>query len=284
MKSLIRILCSFTLLVGAIACTSNIDDLLDDFMLDENGNPVINKHVKSISSRGITNRKFRYDSFGKLMEDGSIFSYNKYSYDEKGLLNKVETSFDFSLISSSYYDPNIQPKTEIMTSANSTITLICSFKYDSQGRLSKIENYTKRDGKNFECTSFRSFEFENGNIFRENLCDEEGNITQFYEYTYDQKGNMIKERYKVCIIDGTPSNPKLYYEKTYKYDNYKNPYQILKIAGPQFYTSANNMIEMTTVWYTNNPRTETARQSFVYNNNGYPVKMKYDDGEEEYSY
>jgi len=159
-----------------------------------------------------------------------------------------------------------------MTSANSTITLTCSFKYDSQGQLSKIENYTKKDGKNFECTSFRSFEFENRNICRENLCDEKGNITQFYEYTYDQKGNRIKERYKVCINDGTPSNPVLYYENTYKYDDYKNPYQILEITGPNFYTSANNMIEMKTVWYTNDPKTETAKQSFVYNNNGYPVK------------
>ena len=58
----------------------------------------------------------------------------------------------------------------------------------------------------------------------------------------------------------------------------------MNVAGPSFYTSANNMIEMTTVWYTDDPRTETAKQSFVYNKKGYPVKMMYDDGEEEYSY
>ena len=198
--------------------------------------------------------------------------------------NKVETAFNISLVSSSYFDPNNPPKTEIMTAANSTINMINTFKYDSQGRLSKIENHTQKDGKNFEFTSFRSYEYEKGNICRENLHDEKGNITQFYEYNYDEKGNRIKERYKVCIFDGTPSDPKLYYETTYKYDNYKNPYQILAIAGPTFYTSANNMIEMKTVWYTDDSRTETAKQSFVYNDNGYPVKMKYDDGEEEYNY
>jgi len=277
MKTLIRILYPVTLLVWAFACTSD----MDNFLLDENGNPVMNEHVKSVSTKGMITRKFRYDSFGKLMEEGSTFFYNKYSYDGNGRLIQIETAIDGSLSSNFSNTPH---RTELMTSANSTISLIRSFKYDSQGRLSTIENFTQNDGKNFECTSFRSFEFEGGNICRENLCDETGNITQFYDYTYDQKGNRTKERYNVCIIDGTPSNPKLYYETTYKYDDYKNPYQILNVAGPSFYTSANNMIEMTTVWYTDDPRTETAKQSFVYNKKGYPVKMMYDDGEEEYSY
>ena len=276
MKILCRILCSFMTLVLAFACTSD----LDDFLLDENGNPVNNEHIKSVSNNGLTSRKFRYDSLGKLIEDGSTFFYNKYSYDESGRLIKLETAVDGSLLSSLY----IPPRTEIMTSDNSAITWIRSFSYDSQGRLSKIENYNKKDGVNFKFTSFQSFEFEGGNICRENLCDETGNITQFYDYTYDQKGNRTKERYNVCIDDGTPSNPKLYYERTYKYDNYINPYRILKIVGPNFYSSNNNMIEMTTVWYTDNPRTETTKQSFVYNKNRYPVKMKYDGGEEVYTY
>ena len=285
MKTLCRILFSFTMLVWVFACTSDMDDFGDNFILDENGNPVINEHVKSVSNRGITTRKFRYDSTGKLIEDGSTLFYNKYSYDGKGRLIKIESAVNGSLLSSSsYFDPNNPPRTELMTSVNSTITWTRSFKYDNQGRLSKIENYTKKDGNNFELSSIVSLEYEKGNICRENLCDEKGNITQFYEYTYDQKGNRTKERYKVCIIDGTPSNPKLYYEKTYKYDNYKNPYQILEIAGPSFYTSVNNMINMTTVWYTDDPRTETAKQLFVYNNNGYPKKMIYDGGEEEYNY
>ena len=281
MKTLIRILCSFTLLVLAFACTGD----MDDFLLDENGNPVINEHVKSVSTKGLTTRKFHYDSFGKLIEDSSSFFYNKYSYDENGRLMKVETASDgFSQLCSSYVDLNNPRKIELMTSANSTITWIRSFKYDNQGRLSKIESYIKKDGENFEFTSFLSFEYEGGNICKENLCDETGNIMQFYEYAYDQKGNRTNERYNVCIFEGTPSSPKLYYEKTYKYDDYNNPYQILNVVGPSFYTSANNMTEMTTVSYTDDPRTEIAKQSFIYNDKGYPVKMKYDGGEEEYTY
>ena len=280
MKSNVRFLCAFSLLVWAFACTGE----LDDFMLDENGNPVTNEHIKSVSSKGITNRKFRYDSFGRLIEDGGTIFYNKYSYDGKGRLDKIESAVNSSLSSSSYMDPNSPPRTELMTSANTEITWKRLFKYDNQGRLLKIENYSKKDGKSFEFTGFRSFEYEGGNICRENLCDEKGNITQFYEYSYDKRGNRITEKYKVCIFDGTPSNPKLYNEVTYKYDNYKNPYQILNIAGPSFYTSANNMIKMTTIWYSDNSRTTTATQDFVYNTNDYPVKMIYDGGEEAYTY
>jgi len=44
------------------------------------------------------------------------------------------------------------------------------------------------------------------------------------------------------------------------------------------------MIEMTTKFYEFDPRTEINKQSFIYNDKGYPVKMTCDDGEEEYTY
>ncbi|MDR0794750.1 MAG: hypothetical protein LBE79_01645 [Tannerella sp.] len=279
MKTTLHFFSFFVGLIVFFACSKD----LDDFLLDENGHPVDNEHVKSISCNGITIRKFRYDSSGKLIEVGSTFSYSRYTYDGKGLLVKAESAFDESLLSS-YYDPNHPPRAEIMTAANSTITSTGSYKYDNQGRLAKIEFYASKGGDHFIFTSLRTFEYEGDNIRRENLCDEKGNITQYYEYTYDKKGNRSKETYNVCIFDGTPSNPKLYYERTYKYDSFKNPFRILNLASPGFYTSANNMIEMKTVWYTDDPRTETTKQSFEYNNNGYPSMMMYDGGVEVYNY
>ena len=135
MKSIVRILCAFTLLVWAFACTGE----LDEFMLDENGNPVTNEYITCVSSKGITNRKFRYDSFGQLIQDGGTIFYNKYSYDGKGRLDKIESAVNSSLISSSYMDPNNPPRSELMTSGNSEITWKRFFKYDNQGRLSKMK-------------------------------------------------------------------------------------------------------------------------------------------------
>ena len=252
-----------------------MDDVIDGYEQS-----IDNEHIKSVSSYGQVKQQYLYDNSGKIRETLGIVFYHKYSYDNNNRLIKIETSFDESIHSSSMQPP----RTELMTSSNSTITWERLYKYDNQGRLSKTESYTKKDGGNFKLTSFQTFEYEGGNVRRENLCDETGSITQFYEYAYDQKGNRIKEKYNVCIIDGTPSNPKLYYERTYKYDDYKNPYQILNIEGPSFYTSANNMIEMTTIWHTDDPRTEISAQTFIYNNLGYPIKMIYEGGEEEYTY
>ncbi|MDR2232101.1 MAG: hypothetical protein LBE56_03140 [Tannerella sp.] len=280
MKTMLRIFCACTAILLTSACTNE----LDDFLLDENGKPVYNEHIKSVSSNNITVRKFRYDSSGKLIEDGSMMFYHKYSYGGDGNLKMVETAVDESMYSY-HVDLNKPPRGEVMTAENSTITSTSSYNYDSRGRLSKIEHYNKKDGENFELTSIILFDYEGEHISRENIYDEKGNIAQYSDFEYDKNGNMTKERHFICIFEGTPENPKLTYEYTYTYDDYKNPYQVLNITGPSSYTGANNLLKITSVWYTDDPRTETATQSFVYNNNnGYPSKMKYDGGEEVYTY
>ena len=275
MKTVIRFLFLFILFVGAFSCTSDSDIMF----IDENGQLVMNDHIKSISSNGQTNQKFLYDNFGRITEKQGMFFYNRYLYDENGRLEKVETAIDASMYSSLA----TPPRTELMTSVNCTISSYRLFKYDNDGRLSKIENYFMKNGKNFELTSISNFEYEGKLIIRANLCDEKGQIGTSYEYAYDKNGNIIKEKY-YSWVSSNFSFPELINETSYKYDNYKNPFQVLNTLEPKFYTSANNMIEMTTKWYTNDPRTETTKQSFEYNDKGYPVKMTYNGGVEEYTY
>ena len=270
MKTVIRILLMFVLFAGAFSCTNE-----DDWIFSNE-----NDHIKSISSYGQTTQMFLYDNLGRIREKQGMLFYNRYLYDENGRLEKVETAIDESMYSSLA----TPPRTELLTSANSTINSYNLYKYDNEGRLSKIENYINRTGKKFEYGSKTTFEYAGTLICKANLCDEKGNITQFLEYTYDQNGNITKEMYYTCIFGATLSNPKLTYERTYQYDNYNNPLHILNMLEPKFYTSANNMIEMTTKWYTNDPRTETTKQSFKYNDKGYPIKMTYDGGVEEYTY
>ena len=278
MKTLIRFLFLLVLLIGAHACTSDSDLLFFDEngVIDENGSA----RIQSISSNGQIKQKFIYDSYGRVTEDQGLFFYNRYLYNNNGRLEKVETAADTRYLSSSAMLPL---KTELMTSENTSITSYSSYKYDKDGRLSEIEYYFMKDGKKFELTSIRSFEYEDVFICRENLCDEKGKMGHYYEYEYDENGNRTKERYFAPMIPDAYSNQKLMYEATYQYDNKINPYRVLSLSGPRFYTSANNMTEMTTIWYAD-PRTTTAKQSFTYNDKGYPVKMIYDGGEEEYTY
>ena len=273
MKGLGNLLTCFALIAFAFACTKEGEFQNDEYSTD-------NEHIKS-SSNCLSKQVYLYDISGRIKEKQGTYSYERYLYDKNDRLEKVESAWDMSSISSSSFLPG--QKNGLMTSANVTINLYSSYKYDKVGRLSKIENYFIQNGKNFELTSIKSFEYEGALICRENLCDEKGQIMQFYDYSYDENGNITKEKYYVCMYTGL-SNPELNYETTYKYDNYKNPFQILNILGPKFYTGSNNMIEMTTKWYSSNPRTEISKQTFKYNAKGYPVKMTYDGGVEEYTY
>ena len=274
MKKFSKLLISCVLVVLVFSCTKEGSDLNNEYSTD-------NEHIKSKSQCGNVVIKYLYDHTGKIVEENGGFSYQRYLYDKNDRLVKVESAWDMNSFSSSSFYVPFEQRTELMTSANATINHYKSYKYDKAGRLSKIENYFIKNGKKFELTSINSFEYEGELIFRENLCDEKGEIMQFYDYSYDENGNIIKEKNYICMFTGL-SNPKLNYETTYKYDNYKNPFQILHILGPKFYTSANNMIEMTRKFY--DSRIESSKQTFIYNTKGYPVKMTYDGGVEEYTY
>ena len=272
MKTTIRILFLFALFVGAFACTNDADSPF-------NGQLINNELIKSVTFNGIITQRYLYDNYGRIIESQGMYFSFRYIYDDNGRLVKIETAADEHGLSSSSMQPQ---KNELMTSANSTVNHYRLFHYDDRGRLSKIENYFIKTGKNFELTSINSFEYEGNLICKANLCDEKGQITQYNEYSYDKNGNIAKEKYYSCMFTGV-DNPELINETTYKYDDYKNPYQILNISEPKFYTSPNNMIVMTTKWYTD-PRTETSWQAFLYNDKGYPVRMIYEGGEEEYTY
>ena len=272
-KLSIRILFLFALFVGAFACTNDADSPF-------NGQLINNELIKSVTFNGIITQKYLYDNYGRIKEDQGKYFYHRYLYDGNGRLVKIETAVDTYGLTSSTIQP---PKTELMTSANSTINSYRLFYYDNDGNLLKIENYFIKTGENFELTSINSFEYEGALICKTNLCNEKGQIAHYYEYSYDINGNIAKEKYYSCMFTGV-DNPELINETTYKYDDYKNPYQILNISEPKFYTSPNNMIVMTTKWYTNDLRTETSWQTFIYNDKGYPVRMIYEGGEEEYTY
>ena len=269
MKRLGNFLILFSLAVFVFSCNKEFSDRYSEYSAD-------NEHIKSVSSNGCTKQMYLYDNFGKIKERQSTFFFERYLYDENGRLEKVESAWDERSIISSYRP---EQSTELVTSTNITMNHYKLYKYDKAGRLSAIENYFIKNGKKFELTSINSFEYEGALIRRENLCDERGKIMQFCDYSYDNNGNITKEKNYIGL-----SNPTLSYETTYKYDNYINPFRILNILGPKFYSCPNNMIEMTTRWYSNNPRTEGNKQTFIYNNKGYPVKMTYDGGVEEYAY
>ena len=280
MKTIVYGLLSVALIVFASSCTMD-DDLQNIHYYKQSTN---NEYIKSISVQNYIVQKFCYDKTGKIREDNSMYFYHRYSYDKNNRLVKIETAFDelYHLSSS----VPVVGESELKTSANSTINSYELFKYDYKGQLSKTEYYHKMTGKKFELRSMNSYEYKGALIVKENLHDPKGKITQYREYTYDNRGNVVKEKY---YSNNETSKPELVSEISYQYDNYKNPFRILSIVGhPGFYTNVNNIIETSSILYLDVPgidKYSSSKQTYKYNTKGYPVKLITQDGsEEEYEY
>ena len=278
MKRSVGFFISFALVVLVFSCTKESSVQNDDIEYSTD-----NEHIKSVWMNGSIVHQYLYDQTGKIVEENCLSYYKKYLYDENDRLLKLESAFDRSGLSSSM---PVEIRTEFMTSKNSTADSYSLCQYDSEGRLSKMDHYFNETGKNFEYRSMQTFEYEGSNIVKVNLYYvPEGKITQFRVYTYDDQGNVINEKYYSNI---ERSESELISETSYKYDNYKNPFQIFSITGsPGFYTNVNNIIETSLIRHYEVPgfdKYSTENRSYEYNSNGYPVKAIFTNSVEEYRY
>ena len=258
----ICLICSFILLT--ISCSDH-----NDFEKME----VISFGIKEIISQGKTHSRFLYNSSGKISESQSLIFYERFTYDKMNRLVKAENAADPSLLSSSY-----QPwadKTELMSANNCEISQYELFIYDQSGKRTSIENYNKKNG-NFTYGSKKTFEYEGDRVVKMNYHQNNGEINAFNVYTYDTGGNIASEVYYSNNYQGA-SKPTRIYETKFKYDSKNNPFYIFKETGdPGLYTNPNNIIETTSISYTDVPGFENptiAKTSYEYNRNGYPVKV-----------
>jgi len=269
------------MIISALFCGVVLTNCDSNLEMEGTNYSTNNEHIKSISTNGTIVHKYLYDHSSKIVEENCMYFFKRYLYDEKENLVKVESAFDRSGLSSSAMPVQ---RTEFMTSQNSTIDSYSLYKYDDIGRLSKIENYFNETGNNFEYRSMQTFEYEGINITKINLHEPNGQITQYHVYTYDKYGNVSSDKHYSNLFG---SKDELISEIFYKYDNYKNPYQIFSMLGsPGLYTNVNNVIETTTIRHYEVPgfdKNSSSKTTYQYKN-GYPVKEITENGEFEYNY
>ena len=130
-----------------------------------------------------------------------------------------------------------------------------------------------------------TFSYDEKNIIKRNLHDENDVVTQFNIYEYDNKGNVVREKYYTNIES---SAPKLIRETSFKYDNKNNPFKIFEALGiPGLYTNQNNITEVHTVFQESTPGIATspvAKTNYLYNTKDFPVKVITDNSEYAYRY
>ncbi len=218
--------------------------------------------IKSTISNGVLSSVFKYNQRGNIAEWENTFFYNRYLYDDEGRLILSETAIDPLSLSATYVE-----KTTLMTSENATIGSYQTFDYGPDHKLAEIKTYVRKDGS-FVLTSTNSFEYENENIVRKNLHNEEGRITQFHTYEYDSRGNVEKEKYYSLPQTAEPT---LISESTFGYDDKKNPFSIFKALGnPGLFANTNNVVD--------------ANTEYLYNQDDYPVRVTNGSSVAEYTY
>jgi len=273
----VALLASFVFMAMVFSCTKESDALDDDVEYSTD-----NEHIKTVSADGTIRHQYLYDQEGRIVEENNLFYFQRYLYENKRLV-KIEAAFDDALLSSS--SSAFEGKTEFMTSKNSAVKNYSLYKYDNSGRLSKTEHYFKMNGKDFELRSTRTFEYSGLNISKVYFYDPTtGKTSLVYEYAYDNRGNVINEKY----YSNFGPEPELFSETSYKYDNYKNPYQIFNMTGyPGMYTNANNIIETNLTRHSEVQgfdKYSTSKNTYQYNKNGYPVKVNENGNIFEYNY
>ena len=272
----VALLASFVLMAMVLSCTKEGSVLNDEVEYSTD-----NEHIKSVSADGTIRHQYLYDQEGRIVEENNFYYFQRYLYENDRLV-KIESAFDRSGLSSSM---PAERRTEFMTSQNSTFDTYSLYKYDKAGRLEKTEHFFNETGKGFEHRSSRTFEYSGLNISKVKFYDPKtGKTSLVYEYAYDSRGNVINEKY----YSNFGPEPELFSETSYKYDDYKNPYQIFSLTGhPGMHTNVNNIIETNLTRHSEVAgfdKYSTSKNTYQYNKNGYPVKVNENGNLFEYNY
>jgi hypothetical protein len=228
---------------------------------------------------GVSHYEYAYNDANLLIEEKSKFHYTKHNYNDNNLLSSSEFYMDPAMFSSnsSVVEAAMNRK-EWVNPDNTAKSLTQKFEYDGTGRLAR-KIYTRPSVTSSE---YSEFTFDNGRISRQTMYWE-NEITFYIDYSYDEKGNLIKEsKYHV------PSTgiPELWTTTEYEYDDKHNPYQVFKrLMSPGKFTNPNNITKETyTIHFEVDQwiqKVQISNNTYEYNDKGYPTKV---NGEAKYVY
>jgi hypothetical protein len=112
----------------------------------------------------------------------------------------------------------------------------------------------------------------NGLVSRISRYNPQDELTEINIYSYDGKGNMVRDEYYTL---GSGTEPTLMSIQEYTFDEQTNPYRIFSAEGiPGKFTNHNNILKNTyTDSYSEEEYAYTSEYTYEYNDSGYPVKI-----------
>ena len=239
-------------------------------------------------SKGLNTGNSNFPILSKVLVDNQ--SSYEYVYNDSNMISEVKSKFDFTinhynnkgqLVTAEYYgNDNILSSnaevsatalnsTTLVTSENGTKSGVITYEYNDNGKLTK----TTYSLPSTTSSEYSGFTYDSNNRISRQTMYWANIETGYIDYSYDMKGNLIKE-----MLYNTPSTgvEELITTSSYNFDNENNPYKSSsKLLVPGINTNLNNIIKETyTIHFTPDQGSDDVQvieTSYQYNGLGYPV-------------
>ena len=262
----------FIFLVFASCAKENTDKSL---VIENTGIPLISK----VLIGGEIYMEYTYDDANLVTEERNRFHYTRHFYNDRNQLTVSDFYWDERIASSnSSVLEEAMKRKEWVSPDNTPKSISHLLEYDDENHLVK-KTFIRTTGGSGDIMEFL---YEGDRIVRATSYYN-GVISNYRDYSYDEKGNIIREeRYNVSSsgVAGISTTT------VYEYDEMHNPWQAFRrLVTPGIYTNPNNITKETypihievDPWIEN---IQVEEYSYEYNETGYPVKI---NGLTEYVY
>ena len=214
--------------------------------------------------------EYAYNDSGQLTSEKSKFNFNLNHYSAIGQLVSTDYYGNDAVLSSDaqVFQAAIN-SADWVTSANGVNGGSLSFDYNNNGQLIKTTYYRPL----VTSSEYSAFSYDASNRINRQTMYWDDIATGYIDYSYDGKGNMIKEALYSLPLTGAAE---LITTTLYEFDSKWNPFKsVNKLLIPGVDTNPNNIIKETyTIHLAQGQGADKAQviqNKYVYNTSGYPI-------------
>lgn len=210
--------------------------------------------------------EYTYNTAKLISEEKSKYRYIKHNYNTKNQLVSTDYYEDLSLLSNnSRVVETAHKRQEWVTPDNTAISNHQSFEYNDKGQVIKSTDHL----------CYFTYNYDKNDRISRQTCYHQDKISGYIDYSYDNKGNLIKKSGFEVFTSGDSQLTSTY---EYKFDNKFNPFRSFKsLMIPGENTNINNVTkEIYTVHFmvdhvVNDKQIK--EYSYEYNEKGCPVRV-----------
>ena len=211
--------------------------------------------------------EYTYTRANLVSEEKTRYQYIRHHYNDHNQLISSDYYIDLSLVSSSSVVlDSARKRKEWICPGNAPKSFSRTFEYNGKGQLVKST----------EMVGYATYNYDKNNLISRQTYYHENRETGYTEYTYDRNGNLVK----TCHFEVSPSGAaQLATTHACEFDKKPNPYRSFRaLMIPGKNTNPNNITKETYTLHLMPNEQHTDEFRYIYNEQGYPVKMNGNTG------